>query len=84
MARFHIHDLTPFVCCNGIMTTPGLLLLLAPGAQATEDAPATPRHPAITIQTVEVADVRVFHLTMPWGPETFAAMERAGRVSPGR
>jgi len=60
------------------MTTLALLLLLAPGAQATEDAPATPKRPAIAIQTVEAADVRVFHLTMPWGPETFAAMERAG------
>jgi hypothetical protein len=60
------------------MTILALLLLLAPATQATEDPSAAPKRPAITIRTVETADVQVFHLTMPWGPETFAAMERAG------
>ncbi len=39
---------------------------------------AEPKRPAITIQTVEAPGVQVFHLNMPWGPETFAAMERPG------
>jgi len=55
------------------MTTLALLLVLAQagGAEA-------PTRPAITIQTVEAPGVQVFHLNMPWGPETFAAMERPG------
>jgi len=55
------------------MTILALVLVLAQagGAEAA-------KRPAITIQTVEAAGVQVFHLNMPWGPETFAAMERPG------
>jgi hypothetical protein len=55
------------------MTTLLLVLALGQGATAEE-----PKRPAITIQTVEAEGVQVFHLSMPWGPETFAAMERPG------
>jgi hypothetical protein len=54
------------------MMTLALLLLLVPVPQAGE------ARPSITIQAVEVEGVTVTHLTMPWGPETFAAMERPG------
>ena len=63
------------------MSTLVLLLVLGQAAQATDNAvgPATEaKRPAITIQTVEAPGVQVFHLNMPWGPETFAAMERPG------
>jgi hypothetical protein len=56
------------------MTT--LALVLALGQVA---APAgAPERPAITIHSVKAEGVQVFHLNMPWGPETFAAMERPG------
>jgi hypothetical protein len=58
-----------------------LLLMLGQASQATDTAvgPAeAPRRAPITIQKVETAEARVFHLNMPWGPETFAAMERPG------
>jgi hypothetical protein len=56
------------------MTTLALVLVLAQAAAPMEE----PKRPAITIQTVEAPGVRMFHLNMPWGPETFAAMERPG------
>jgi len=56
------------------MTTLALVLALAQAAAPAEEA----KRPAITIQTVEAPGVQVFHLNMPWGPETFAAMERPG------
>lgn len=52
--------------------TLALLLLMVPVPQAGEG------RPSITIQEVEAEGVTVTHLTMPWGPETFAAMERPG------
>ncbi len=53
-----------------------LVLVLALG-QVAASAEASKR-PAITIQKAEAPGVQVFHLSMPWGPETFAAMERPG------
>jgi hypothetical protein len=58
-----------------------LLLVLGQASQAPDNAVGPvepPRRAPITIQTVEVPGARVFHLNMPWGPETFAAMERPG------
>jgi hypothetical protein len=54
------------------MTTLALVLALGQAASPAE----APKRPAITIQSVETEGVQVFHLNMPWGPETFAAMER--------
>ncbi|MCG6922704.1 MAG: hypothetical protein PVJ73_04380 [Acidobacteriota bacterium] len=54
-----------------------LLLLAQAGAQPTDSAVGPPR-PAITIHEADAPGVRVFFLNIPWGPETFAAMERAG------
>ena len=59
------------MCCNALMTTLAMILLLAPTPQAEG-------RPSITIETVQADGVTVTHLTMPWGPETFAAMERPG------
>ena len=58
-----------------------LLLLAQAGAQATDAAvgpPPTKRAP-ITIHTAEAPGVQVFFMNLPWGPETFAAMERPGK-----
>jgi hypothetical protein len=49
-------------------------LALAQAAPAEE----APRKPAITIQTASAPGVKVFYLNAPWGPNTFAAMERPG------
>ena len=56
------------------MTALAFVLVLAQVAAPAEE----PKRQPITIQTVEAPGVRVFHLNMPWGPETFAAMERPG------
>jgi hypothetical protein len=56
-----------------------LLLLAQAGAQPTNSAVGPPpARPAITIHTVGAPGVQVFYLNIPWGPETFAAMERSG------
>lgn len=62
------------------MTSFAVLLLLAQaGAQPTDAAVGPPpSRPAITIHTAEAPGVQVFYLNLPWGPETFAAMERPG------
>jgi hypothetical protein len=41
-----------------------------------QDAPAAA--PAIEKKTVSASGVSVHYLTVPWGPNTFAAMERGG------
>ena len=40
--------------------------------------PESSRKPAITIQTVGGPGLKLFYLNAPWGPNTFAAMERPG------
>jgi hypothetical protein len=40
--------------------------------------PEPPRKPAITIQTVGSPELKIHYLNAPWGPNTFAAMERPG------
>jgi hypothetical protein len=49
-------------------------LALAQAAPAEE----APRKPAITIQSATAPGVKVFYLNAPWGPNTFAAMEKPG------
>jgi hypothetical protein len=55
-------------------------VLLAQAAQAPDAAvgPPEPTAPAIAIQKVEGPDAEVFYPSIPWGPNTFAAMERPG------
>jgi len=59
------------------MTTLALVALaaLAQAAPAAEEAPAKP---AIKIQSADAPGVKVFYLNAPWGPNTFAAMEKPG------
>jgi len=57
-----------------------LLVLAQAGSQATDTAvgpPPSSRTP-ITIRTSEAPGAQVFFMNLPWGPETFAAMERPG------
>lgn len=60
------------------MTSFSVLLLLAlagtPLTVATTQASA--KRTPITIHTADAAGVQVFFMNLPWGPETFAAMER--------
>ena len=53
----------------------GLAIL---AAAATAGAVQQPAGPPGAIRTSEVAAVRVHHVPIPWGPETFAEMERGG------
>jgi len=62
-------------CCNGGMSL-AALLTLGLAASPVQDADA-PR-PAISIHTAKTADAEVFYLSIPWGPNTFAGMERPG------
>jgi hypothetical protein len=60
---------------------PALLatLLLLPAAPAPDDAAApTDGRPSISIHKSETPDAEVFYLSIPWGPNTFAAMENPG------
>jgi hypothetical protein len=50
----------------------------APASPASPSAQPTPTPVPITIQSVEAAGVSVHFLNIPWGPQTFAAMERPG------
>jgi hypothetical protein len=54
------------------------VLVLAVLAQAAAPAPAEPKRPAIAIQSATSGPVSVFYLDIPWGPNTFAAMEKPG------
>jgi hypothetical protein len=60
-----------------------LLFALLVVAQAGAPAQAPPKTeeaqtPAITIQKAEAPGATVFFLNIPWGPQTFAMMERPG------
>lgn len=50
-----------------------LTLLAGPGQE-----PAEPVRPAIEKKVVQAGPVTLHYLTVPWGPNTFAAMERGG------
>ena len=55
-----------------------LALLQAPAPAASPSpSPGAAARPAITIQTATAPGLTVSYLTAPWGPQTFAAMERA-------
>lgn len=59
-----------------ILSLPLTLAVLAQaGAQAP--APAEPKRPAIVIQSASAGPISVYYLNIPWGPNTFAGMERA-------
>jgi len=58
----------------GLGCTLALVLSPVPDPQAGgADAP-----PPITIHTAAAPSLKVFYLNLPWGPNTFAAMERGG------
>ena len=59
------------------MITLASLALAAALAQAAPAEEAPPK-PAITIQSASAPGVKVFYLNAPWGPNTFAAMEKPG------
>lgn len=52
-------------------------LAAASGAQEAEEAPAAPER-RIVLETSSAAGLSVHFLTIPWGPQTFAAMEAPG------
>lgn len=54
-----------------------LSLTLAVLAQAEVPAPAEPKRPAIVIQSASAGPMSVHYLNIPWGPNTFAGMEKA-------
>jgi len=51
-----------------------------PAAQPspTAQTATSPKPAPITIQSAEAGEVKVFFLNAPWGPQTFAMMERGG------
>ena len=56
------------------MILPLALVILA---QAAAPASAEPQRPAIVIQTASTEAIGVHYLNIPWGPNTFAGMEKA-------
>jgi hypothetical protein len=54
-----------------------LTLTLAVLAQAQVPAAAEPKRPAIVIQSAAAGPIGVHYLNIPWGPNTFAGMEKA-------
>ena len=48
------------------------------GAAFGSAAPAGPARPRITLQSAKVPSLIVSYLSLPWGPNTFATMEKAG------
>jgi hypothetical protein len=54
-----------------------LPLTLAVLAQAGAPASAEPKRPAIVIQSATAGPTSVHYLNIPWGPNTFAGMEKA-------
>ena len=60
--------------------TPILVVLFMLAASSPAQAPAGPEaeHPVIEKKTVSAGGVTVHFLTIPWGPNTFAAMEKGG------
>jgi hypothetical protein len=63
-----------------VMLAAALVTLLtapSPGAETQEPPPAE-KKPAITIQSATADRVTVHYLKIPWGPNTFAAMQKGG------
>jgi hypothetical protein len=60
------------------MGTLPFVLALAQAAPTQTPAAPAPSETAIKIQKVEAPGAQVFFLGIPWGPQTFAMMERPG------
>jgi len=58
--------------------TLAVFFTLALGASPVQAADPASARPAISIHTAEAQGAEVFYLSIPWGPNTFAAMERPG------
>lgn len=59
-----------------ILSLPLTLAVLAQAA-AQAPAPTEPKRPPITIQSTSAGPISVHYLNIPWGPNTFAGMEKA-------
>jgi hypothetical protein len=56
-----------------------LVALLPPGpGPLAQEPPAEEKKPAITIESATADRVTVHYLKIPWGPNTFAAMQKGG------
>jgi hypothetical protein len=62
---------------GAILGIPALAQQPAPEPSPAAEASPAPK-PAVTIHSAETRDVKVFFLNAPWGPQTFAMMERGG------
>jgi hypothetical protein len=60
------------------MGTLALVVAVAQAAPTPTPAAPAPYATPIAIQKVEAPGAQVFYLSIPWGPETFAMMERPG------
>jgi len=60
------------------LAAPVLAQQPAPQPSAAADASPAPRPDPVTIRSTEAGDLKVFFLNAPWGPQTFAMMERGG------
>ena len=65
-------------CALPILSLALTVLAQATGAQAGAATPAEPKRPPIVIQSASSGPVTVHYLNVPWGPNTFAAMEKPG------
>jgi hypothetical protein len=68
----------PFIASLALAAGFVPVLAQAPPAPASPSAQPAPTPVPITIQSVDAAGVSVYFLNIPWGPQTFAAMERPG------
>jgi len=55
-----------------------VILQATPPAPSPREAPAEAARPRITLESASAPSLAVQYLTIPWGPNTFAAMERPG------
>lgn len=60
------------------LAAPVLAQQPAPQPAATAEASPAARPDPVTIRSVEAGELKVFFLNAPWGPQTFAMMERGG------
>jgi len=68
----------PYFCSLLISTLALPAAAQEPQAQASPAPAASPSREPITIHSSEAGDLKVFFLNAPWGPQTFAMMERPG------
>jgi hypothetical protein len=55
-----------------------LLSALSPGVETQEPPPPPEKKPAIPIESATADRVTVHYLKIPWGPNSFAAMQKGG------